>query len=75
MFKTTTEWLDMTRFPSRDSGPWDQGIRMQDLLVALQQSYVAGKDSFELVLAASKKAIPNGIGAPRDCGSVQLLVM
>ena len=28
MFKITTEWFDMTRFPSRDGGPWDKAIRM-----------------------------------------------
>ena len=37
MFKITTEWIDMTRFPSRDGGPWDKAIRMQALAVALQQ--------------------------------------
>jgi hypothetical protein len=26
MFKITTEWFDMPRFPSRDGGPWDKGI-------------------------------------------------
>ena len=39
---------------------------MQDLLIALQQGYMAGKDSIELVLVASKKAIPNGVGALRN---------
>ena len=48
----------MTRFPSRDGGQWDQAIRLQDLAITLQQRYVAGKDSIELVLTASKKAIP-----------------
>ena len=24
MFKITTKWFDMTRFPSRDGGPWDR---------------------------------------------------
>ena len=52
--------------PSRDGGPWDQAIRLQDLAIALQQRYVAGKDSFELVLTASKKAIPGNIGALRN---------
>jgi hypothetical protein len=50
MFKITTEWFDMTNFPSSDGGPWDKAIRMQDLLIALQQRYVAGKDSIEVVL-------------------------
>ena len=63
MFKTTTYWFNMTLFPSSDGGPWDQAIRMQDLLIAMQQRYVAGKDSIELVLTASKKAIPSGVGA------------
>ena len=63
MFKITTEWLDMMRFPSRDCGPWDKAIRMQDLMIALQQRYVNGKDSIELVLDSSKKAIPSGIRA------------
>ena len=43
MFKITTEWFDMTRFPSRDGGPWDKAIRMQDLMVALQQRNVNGR--------------------------------
>ena len=64
--QTTTEWFNMTRFPSRDGGPWDQAIRMQDLLIALQQRYVAGKDSIERVLEASKKSIPNRVGALWD---------
>ena len=50
MFKITTEWFDVTRFPSRDGGPWDKAIRMQDLMIALHQRYVAGKDSIEVVL-------------------------
>ena len=65
MFKITTEWFDMTRFPSRDGGPWDKAIRMQDLMIALQQRYVNGKDAIELVLESSKKAIPCGVGALR----------
>ncbi len=63
IFKTTTDWFDITRFPSRDGPPWDQAIRLQDLLIALQQKYVTGKDCIELVLTASKKAIPDGVGA------------
>jgi hypothetical protein len=39
---------------------------MQDLLIALQQRYVAGKDSIEVVLEASKKAIPSSVGALRS---------
>ena len=58
MFKITTEWFDMTRFPSRDCGSWDKAIRMQDLMIALQQRYVNGQDAIELVLESSKKAIP-----------------
>ena len=66
MFKITTEWFDMTRFPSKDGGPWDKAIRMQALAVALQQRYIRGKDAFELVLESSKKAIPSGVGALRE---------
>ena len=66
MFKITTEWFDMTRFPSRDGGPWDKAIRMQDLMIALQLRYVNGKDAIELVLESSKKAIPAGVGALRE---------
>ena len=55
----------MTRFPSRDAGPWDKAIRMQDLMIALQQRYVNGKDAIELVLESSKKAIPSSVGALR----------
>ena len=42
MFKTTTEWFDMTRFPSRDGGPWDKVLRMQGLAIALhtQTSFI-----------------------------------
>ena len=36
---------------------------MQDLLIALQKRYVAGKDSVEVVLEASKKAIQRGVRA------------
>ena len=46
--------------------PWDQAIRLQDLAIALQQRYVDGKDSIELVLTASKKAIPGNVGALRN---------
>ena len=61
IFKLTLETFDMGRFPSRDSGPWDKLIRVQDLAVAIQQRYVVAKDSIELVLEASKKAIPDNI--------------
>ena len=61
IFKVTTEWFDMTRFPGRDGGPWDKAIRMQDLAIALHQGYVAGKDSIKVVLEASKRAIPKAI--------------
>ena len=40
MFKVTTEWFDVTRFPSRDDGlgRWDKAIRIvQDLVIALDQ--------------------------------------
>ena len=39
---------------------------MQDLMIALQQRYVNGKDAIELVLESSKKAIPSGVGALRE---------
>ena len=43
---------------------------MQDLAIALHQRYVAGKESIEVVLEATKRAIPNSIEAlqPRDGG-------
>ena len=50
MFKITTEWFDMTCFPRRNRGPWDKVVRMPDLMVALHQKYVAGKDSIEVAL-------------------------
>ena len=51
----------MTQFPSLDSCPWEKLIRVQDLAIAIQQRFVAAKDSIELVLEASKKAIPSTI--------------
>ena len=39
---------------------------MQDLMIALQQRYVNGKDAIELVLESSKKAIPSGVRALRE---------
>ena len=56
----------MTHFPSRDGGSWDQAIRLQDLAIALQQRYVAGRYSIDLVLTASKKATPDNVGALRN---------
>ena len=53
----------MIRVPSKDGGSRDKAIRMQDRLIAVQQRFLAGKDSIEVVLEASKKAIPNGLGA------------
>ena len=61
IFKLTSKMFDMGRFPSRDSGPWEKLIRVQDLAVAIQQRFAAAKDSIELVLEASKKAIPESI--------------
>ena len=68
MFKVTTECFDMTRFLGRNGGPWDKAIRMQDLAIAQHQRYVAGKDSIEVVLEASKpeRAIPNSTAALRS---------
>ena len=51
----------MGRFPFRDSGPWEKLIRGQNLAVAIQQRFVAVQDSIELVLEASKMAIPENI--------------
>ena len=39
---------------------------MQDLAIALHQRYVAGKDSIEVVLEASKRSIPNSVAAFRS---------
>ena len=61
IFKLTSEMFDMGRFPSRHGCPWDKLIRTQDLAIAIQQRYVATKASIELVLEASKKAIPDSI--------------
>ena len=61
VFKLTAELFDMTCFPSRDSGPWEKLIRVQDLAIAIQQRYVTAKNSIKLVLEASKKAIPSNI--------------
>ena len=66
VFKLTSEWFDMTRFPSRDSGSWEKLIRVQDLAIVIQQRFVAAKDSIELVLEASKKAIPGTIETLRS---------
>ena len=55
----------MGRFPSRDSGPWEKLIRVQDLAIAIQQRFVVAKDYIELVLEASEKAIPGNIEALR----------
>ena len=54
VFKLTSEMFNMGRFLSRDSGPRDKLIRVQDLTIAIQRRYVAAKDAFELVLEASK---------------------
>ncbi len=51
----------MSRFPSRDAGPWEKLIRVQDLFVAIQRRFAAAKDSIELVLETSKKSIPESI--------------
>ena len=50
IFKLTSEMFDMGRFPSQDCGPWDKLIREQDLAIAIQQRYVAAKESIEMVL-------------------------
>ena len=60
-FKLTSELFDMGRFPSHDRCPWEKLIRVQHLAVAIQQRLVAAKDSIELVLEASKKAIQGNI--------------
>ena len=51
----------MSRLPSRVAGPWDKLIRVQDLLISIQQRYVAAKDAIELVLDESKKSIPESV--------------
>ena len=60
----------MGRFPSRDGDPWDKLIQVQDLVIAIQQRYVAAKDSIELVLEASKQAIPDSIEKLRVHGKL-----
>jgi hypothetical protein len=47
--------------PSRDCGPWSKLLQVQDVLIVDPQRYVAAKGSIELVLEASKKAIPDNI--------------
>ena len=66
VFKLISELLVMTRFPSRDRGPWEKLIGVQDLAIAIQQRFVAAKDSIELVLEALKKAIPGNVEALRS---------
>ena len=53
--------INIGRSPSNDGGAWDKLIRVQELAIAIQQRYVAAKDSNELVLETSKKAIPESI--------------
>jgi hypothetical protein len=50
IFKLTGEQYDMSRFPSRDAGPWEKLIRVQDLFVAIQLRFAAARDSIEFVL-------------------------
>ena len=66
IFKLTGELFDMARFPSRDAGPWDKLIQVQDLFIAIQQRYVAAKDAIELVLETSKKSLPATIEKLRE---------
>ncbi len=49
IFKLAGEQFDMSRFPSRDAGPWEKLIRVKDLFVAIQRRFAAAKDSIELV--------------------------
>ena len=65
MFKITTEWFDMTSFPSRDGGPWDKAIRMQDLMIALHQRYVTGKESIGSI-QESDPELRSSAHKPRD---------
>ncbi len=61
IFKLARELFYMSWFPSRDAGPCDKRIRVQDLFVAIQQRFAAAKDSIELVLETSYKSIPESI--------------
>ncbi len=49
IFKLAGEQYDMSRFPSRDAGPWEKLIQVQDLSVAIQWRFAAARDSNELV--------------------------
>lgn len=54
----------MARFLSLNGGQWDKDIQVQDLFIAIQQRYVVAKDMTDLILQASKKAIPDSINKP-----------
>jgi hypothetical protein len=49
IFKLAGEQFDMNRFASRDAGPWEKLIRVQDLFVAIQRRFAAARDSIDLV--------------------------
>jgi hypothetical protein len=51
----------MSRYPSRDAGPWEKLILVKDLFVAIQRRFAAARDSIELVLETSKKSMPESI--------------
>ncbi len=55
--------FDMSSFSSRDAGPCEKLIQVQDLCVAIQLKFAAARDSIELVLETSKKSIPESIEA------------
>ncbi len=61
ILKLAGEQFDMSRFPSRDAGPWEKLIREQDLFLAILQRFAAARDSVELVFKTSKKSIPESI--------------
>jgi hypothetical protein len=61
VFKLAGEQFDMSRFQSRDAGPWEKLILVQDLVVAIQQRFAVARNSVELVLETSKKSIAESI--------------
>jgi hypothetical protein len=61
VFKIAGEQFDMSSFLSRDAGPWEKLIRVQDLFMAIQRRFVAARDSLEWVLETSRKSIPESI--------------
>jgi hypothetical protein len=50
IFKLAGDQFHMSRFPSRDAGPWKKLIRVQDLFVAIQRRFAAARVSLELCM-------------------------